>query len=326
MAEALDSENCLEVWSLAERLHRVRLQERAETFLLSNFQAVLRCPKEQLLLCPPHLFREAMLSPKLRLYGPDGGLLWQRARRKELEHWAGAWEAVWPNEVLVELPPRDQEPVQEYVVCLSGSIGHPMTGMGLEGDQQFTSESFQWQREASIRAVTLAWRRTNKSPVLVGLAFHWSDDGVDRVGEQEEQEELELERQELDVGEHFTLVIGADSRCIEQLNFVTSRGRVLGPMLRPRASSSLVDLLPDLHTGDLTLAGLKGHLYTSPLGLNVLGQLRFVYRVFAPPGVPAALPSLPDAHYRSPNFLTFHPDQVSDAYSHWKQHLISSPV
>ena len=43
----------------------------------------------------------------------------------------------------------------------------------------------------------------------------------------EEDDEVDLEKQEVDVGEHFTVVIGADHHCIQQLNFVTSKGRVI---------------------------------------------------------------------------------------------------
>ena len=42
----------------------------------------------------------------------------------------------------------------------------------------------------------------------------------------EQQEEVDLERLDLEAGEHFTVVIGADHHCIQQLNFVTSKGRV----------------------------------------------------------------------------------------------------
>ena len=42
----------------------------------------------------------------------------------------------------------------------------------------------------------------------------------------EQQEEVDLERLDLVAGEHFTVVIGADHHCIQQLNFVTSKGRV----------------------------------------------------------------------------------------------------
>ena len=43
----------------------------------------------------------------------------------------------------------------------------------------------------------------------------------------QEDDEVDLEKQEVDVGEHFTVVIGADHHCIQQLNFVTSKGRVI---------------------------------------------------------------------------------------------------
>ena len=42
----------------------------------------------------------------------------------------------------------------------------------------------------------------------------------------EKEEGVELERLDLEAGEHFTLVIGVDQHCIQQLNFVTSKGRV----------------------------------------------------------------------------------------------------
>ena len=42
----------------------------------------------------------------------------------------------------------------------------------------------------------------------------------------EQEEEVDLERLDLEAGEHFTVVIGADHHCIQQLNFVTSKGRV----------------------------------------------------------------------------------------------------
>ena len=42
----------------------------------------------------------------------------------------------------------------------------------------------------------------------------------------EQEEEVVLERLDLEAGEHFTVVIGADHHCIQQLNFVTSKGRV----------------------------------------------------------------------------------------------------
>ena len=45
----------------------------------------------------------------------------------------------------------------------------------------------------------------------------------------EEEEEIDLEKLEVDVGEHFTVVIGADHHSIQQLNFVTSKGRVMFP-------------------------------------------------------------------------------------------------
>ena len=40
----------------------------------------------------------------------------------------------------------------------------------------------------------------------------------------EQEEEVDLERLDLEAGEHFTVVIGADHHCIQQLNFVTSKG------------------------------------------------------------------------------------------------------
>ena len=42
----------------------------------------------------------------------------------------------------------------------------------------------------------------------------------------EQEEEVVLERLDLEAGEHFTVVIGDDHHCIQQLNFVTSKGRV----------------------------------------------------------------------------------------------------
>ena len=43
----------------------------------------------------------------------------------------------------------------------------------------------------------------------------------------EEDDEVDLEKQEVEVGEHFTAVIGADHHCIQQLNCLTSKGRVM---------------------------------------------------------------------------------------------------
>ena len=43
----------------------------------------------------------------------------------------------------------------------------------------------------------------------------------------EEDDEVDLEKVEVDVGEHFQAVIGADHHCIQQLNFLTSKGRVM---------------------------------------------------------------------------------------------------
>ena len=43
----------------------------------------------------------------------------------------------------------------------------------------------------------------------------------------EEDDEVDLEQQEVEVGEHFTAVIGADRHCIHQLNCLTSKGRVM---------------------------------------------------------------------------------------------------
>ena len=89
-----------------------------------------------------------------------------------------------------------------------------------------------------MAAVTLGWRSTNLDmPVLTGIAIHWDTGRTDSVGQVgtggssdllqvEEDEEVELERLDLDAGEHFTVVIGVDQHCIQQLNFVTSKGRV----------------------------------------------------------------------------------------------------
>ena len=74
-------------------------------------------------------------------------------------------------------------------------------------------------------------------PVLTGISVHWDTGRTDSVGQVgtggssdllqvEEDEEVELERLDLDAGEHFTVVIGVDQHCIQQLNFVTSKGRV----------------------------------------------------------------------------------------------------
>ena len=42
----------------------------------------------------------------------------------------------------------------------------------------------------------------------------------------ETDEEVALERLDLEAGEHFTFAIGVDHHCIQELNFVTSKGRV----------------------------------------------------------------------------------------------------
>ena len=95
-----------------------------------------------------------------------------------------------------------------------------------------------FQGGGEMAAVTLGWRSTNLDmPVLTGIAVHWDTGRTDSVGQVgtggssdllqvEEDEEVDLERLDLDAGEHFTVVIGVDQHCIQQLNFVTSKGRV----------------------------------------------------------------------------------------------------
>ena len=298
MVAALDTDNCLEVWGLAGRLARPALEQQAVDFLLSHLQAVLSSPEHHR-ATPPHLLHRLLASPALKVFGGDGAQVWGRERSQAIKELVEKWGEEHPEHTLA--PPvvqeQVQEQVQEYMVERGRSLGRPIM---FTGGRPSRREAFRWVGGARVRAVTLAWRPTNWSPVLTGLAFHWSDLTTDTVGHLE-GEELEVERQELEQDEHFTLVLGADSRCIEQLNFVPSLGRVLGPELKPRTQSSFSSLLASHAMGDAVLVGLQGMLYSTE-GAAILAELQFIYQVSA--DVTTAISAPPVEHYRTPNFLT----------------------
>ena len=93
---------------------------------------------------------------------------------------------------------------------------------------------------------TLAWRRTNFSlPVLAGLSLHWATGLTDSVGQVEEDDEIELEKCEVKMGEHFTAVIGADHHCIQQLNLRTRNSCSIEETTRQLTLNSLPFESPD---------------------------------------------------------------------------------
>ena len=70
-----------------------------------------------------------------------------------------------------------------------------------------------------------------------------------------------------------------DHHCIQQLNFLTSKGRILGPQLLESGQNSLASLLPGFTNP--SMAGLIGTCFSSK-GVTILSELRFVYKVAAP--------------------------------------------
>ena len=136
-----------------------------------------------------------------------------------------------------------------------------------------------------MKRFTLSWRHTNfPTPVLAGLTLHWATGLSDSVGEAycdepSDDDEIYLERVMVEEGEHFQAVIGADNHCIQQLNFITSKGRILGPQPLESGQNSLASLLPDFTQP--SLVGLVGTCF-SYRNVAVLAELQFVYKVAAP--------------------------------------------
>ena len=241
---AIDLENCLEVWSLGERLSRPMLVDKAELFLFRNLQNVLNS-KSRSLAMPPALLNKLLNDSRLCVFGGNGARLWGMERLETLKSLLSKWEGRRRTEnpfdlmeTEVFLPPLDPSQGQEYILEVSRPIGRPVWFCGNINTHINQGKSFMFQGGGEMAAVTLGWRSTNLDmPVLTGIAIHWDTGRTDSVGQVgtggssdllqvEEDEEVELERLDLDAGEHFTVVIGVDQHCIQQLNFVTSKGRV----------------------------------------------------------------------------------------------------
>ena len=262
IAAAIDLENCLQVWALGHQLNRQGLVKQAELFLLRNLQGVLSF-KAQSLAMSPTLLNRILLDSQLCVFGENGAQVWGLERLETLRVLVDQWEGwQWAagqvrGEVLLPLGP-DQ--VQEYIVEKSRAIGRSVRFCGIGVPK--VVQPFTFLGGGEVGGFTLAWRRTNFSlPVLAGLSLHWATGLTDSVGQVEEDDEIELEKCKVKMGEHFTAVIGADHHCIQQLNFLTSKGRILGPQLLESGQSSLASLLPNVR--DPSMVGMVGTCFSS---------------------------------------------------------------
>jgi len=284
----LDTENCVDAWKLGRGLHRGTYTEEVEDFMLSNFQSAFHS-WEHWIGVSRDVFQRLLLSPKVSLYGEDGSQILGNEKRQKLASHVFNWFKANPEETCYKIRlPNCEDNVEHYMVSKEESLGRPVVFTGMNCTWK---EPFLWKRdfEARVKSVCLAYRRTDLSQVLCGLAFYWTDGRENRVG-QMEGEEVKREKYQVNQGEHFTLVLGDVTNCIQQLNFVTSKGRVLGPPLPSQAHSSVCSLLSPMQGTQVPMVGVKGKIY-SARGACVLGRLQFIHRIAVTQSIVETFPS-----------------------------------
>ena len=188
---AIDLENCLEVWSLGERLSRPMLVDKAELFLFRNLQNVLNSRSRSLAM-PPALLNKLLNDSRLCVFGGNGARLWGLERMETLKSLLSKWEGrrraentFDPMETEVFLPPLDASQAQEYILEVSRPIGRPVWFCGISNTPINQGKSFMFKEGVrKMAAVTLGWRSTNLDmPVLTGIAVHWDTRRTDSVGQ-----------------------------------------------------------------------------------------------------------------------------------------------
>eukprot|EP00092_Neocalanus_flemingeri_P058216 GFUD01069333.1.p1 GENE.GFUD01069333.1~~GFUD01069333.1.p1 ORF type:complete len:566 (+),score=144.80 GFUD01069333.1:433-2130(+) len=282
----LDQGTCLDVFKLGDFLGNSAITDQAKKMICRNFQTILL--EDELTMIPLHLFKQVLSSDKLILYSEYGTILPGIEREVKLGEMIEKYCLVNSMENEREVLKANLRIDQNNQISSHRELSHLKTWtviekMGSAGDSHRHVQSFSIRGEGTkfIRQITLCTVTWYERTIIGGLTFRWCDGSSETVGSMAETGTSSLTEMEVPEGEHVSFVIGNSGYYVDDLTFVASSGRKIGPVDPVGGDGGgfrnpLSPLDPKFDSFNTYLDGVQGEEVVTD-NKKVVTKLRFIY-------------------------------------------------
>eukprot|EP00092_Neocalanus_flemingeri_P005527 GFUD01005957.1.p1 GENE.GFUD01005957.1~~GFUD01005957.1.p1 ORF type:complete len:585 (+),score=168.00 GFUD01005957.1:112-1866(+) len=282
----LDQSTCLDVFKLGDFLGNSAITDQAKKMICRNFQTMFL--EEELNMIPLHLFKQVLSSDKVVLYSEYETILPGIEREVKIGEMIEKYCLVNSMENEREALKSILRIDQKNQISSHRELSHLKTWtvsekMGSAGDNPRHVQSFSMKGEGKkfIRKITLCTVLWDERTIIGGLTFRWSDGSSDTAGSMAEAGSPNLIEMEVPEGEHVSFVIGNSGWYVDNLTFVASSGRKIGPVDLVGGDGGgfrnpLSPLDPKYNSFNTYLDGVQGEEVVTQ-NKKVMTKLRFIY-------------------------------------------------
>jgi len=226
----LDLTSCIDVLKLGDFLGNRTIICEANDLVCRNFQTLFS-QTEELRLIPLHLFKQILSSDKLLLYSEYNTILPGVEREEKLSEFIDEYNNLNGTGIdeLKSLLRVDKNKEIKNSRELSHLKIWTTDKMGAPGDNPNHLRTVRVSGEGKkfIRTISLATVEWDGRTIIGGIRVLWSDGSSDSVGaDAGDDNRIDMEVPD---GEHVSFVSGNSGCYIDNLHFVASSGRRLGP-------------------------------------------------------------------------------------------------
>eukprot|EP00092_Neocalanus_flemingeri_P105419 GFUD01135128.1.p1 GENE.GFUD01135128.1~~GFUD01135128.1.p1 ORF type:complete len:531 (-),score=119.02 GFUD01135128.1:303-1688(-) len=282
----IDLYSCIDVYKLGDFLGNSAITDQAKNMICRNFQKIVL--KEELTMIPLNLFKQVLSSDKVILYSEYETILPGIEREVKIGEMIEKYCLVNSMENEREALKSILRIDQKNQISSHRELSHLKTWtvsekMDSAGDNPRHVQSFSMKGEGKkfIRKITLCTVLWDERTIIGGLTFRWSDGSSDTAGSMAEAGSPNLIEMEVPEGEHVSFVIGNSGWYVDNLTFVASSGRKIGPVDPVGGDGGgfrnpLSPLDPKYNSFNTYLDGVQGEEVVTQ-NKKVMTKLRFIY-------------------------------------------------
>jgi len=285
----LDLTSCIDVLKLGDFLGNPTIICEANNLVCRNFQTLFS-QTEDLRLIPLHLFKQILSSDKLLLYSEYNTILRAEPREEKLSEFIDIYSNLNGSGIdeLKSLLRMDKNKEFEHFRELSHYTPVTTDKMGSPGDNpnHLRTVIVSGEGKKFIRTISLTTVEWDGRTIIGGIRVLWSDGSSDSVGA-DAGDAGDANRIDMEVpdGEHVSFVSGNSGWYIDNLQFMTSSGKRLGPNTVVGGDGGdfrnpLSTMDPKYNSFNTYLDGFQADEVITQ-GVKVVTELRFIYGVMA---------------------------------------------
>jgi len=278
----LDLTSCIDVLKLGDFLGNSTIIHEANNLICRNFQTIFS-QTEELHLIPLHLFKQILSSDKLLLYSEHNTILPGVEREEKLCEFIDIYCNLDRSNIdeLKSLIRIDNKKEIENHRELSHLKTWTSERMGSPGDhpKHLRTVRISGEGKKFLRNISLATVEWDGRTIIGGIRVVWSDGSSDSVGS--ECAAPNMVDIEVPAGEHVSFVSGNSGWYIDNLHFVASSGKRLGPNIVVGGDGGdfrnpLSTLDPQFNSFNTYLDGFQADEVITQ-NLKVVTKLQFIY-------------------------------------------------